>query len=126
MADELAISLAFAYSKNGRIFNSEGLGFSGINRTVTGSDLVYNTQSIATTVTAIELGSIVTDSGTPGYAIFKNLDDTNFVSLRNGSGGANLVKLLPGDIAMFRLATSTPYAIADTAACILLYCIIEV
>jgi len=34
--------------------------------------------------------------GTVGFAAFKNLDATNTISLRNGTGGANFTDIPPG------------------------------
>jgi hypothetical protein len=56
----------------------------------------------------------------------RNMDVTNFVKIRAGSGLTDLIKLKPGEFALFRLMTGiTPYAIADTAACDIEFCIIE-
>ncbi len=122
MADELTVSIALAFSKSGRRCNTQEMGLNGVEIDVAGTDFIGPfTQTIGTTVEALELGDITA----PGYIAVKNRDATNFVSLRNGSGGANLVELQPGDIACFRLATTTPYAIADTASCELLMLIVE-
>lgn len=77
--------------------------------------------SIATSATAIPMGSVATG----GWARFKNEDPTNFIKIRAGSGGADVCKLLAGESAQFRLGTNTPYAIADTGACDLSYHIQE-
>lgn len=74
--------------------------------------------SVATTATLVPLGSVVA----PHWAWFKNLDSTNFIKLRNGSTGADLIKLLPGEECPVPLYDgATLYAIAGTAACVLEY-----
>lgn len=110
MADELSTSLEVSYSKNGV---TEEISETDLI-TVTGSELVKYIQSVGTSEEALELGQ---DIGTPGYVYLKNLDDTNFVSIRRASGEGNMIKLLPGEWAWFRMAATAPYAIADTAAC---------
>jgi hypothetical protein len=66
---------------------------------------------------ALELGSIAT----PGFAVFKNLDDTNFIEIGPDSTGlVPFVKLEPGQVAMMPLAAA-PWAKADTAAVELFY-----
>ena len=73
-------------------------------------------KSIATSATAIPLGGITSC----GWAFFYNSDATNFLAIRNGSGGADVIKLKAGEIAMLPLLDAcVPYAIADTAACLL-------
>ncbi len=75
---------------------------------------------VATGGTAIPLGQVTT----PAWACFINKDVTNFIRMANGSGGAKLVKMLPGEPAVFRVDdTSIPFAFADTAAALLEYMI---
>lgn len=75
---------------------------------------------VATAATAVPLGQVTA----PHWAWFKNLDATNFVTVRNGAAGADLIKLLAGEIAMVPLLdTSAPYAVANTAAVLLEYAI---
>ncbi len=87
-----------------------------------GSRVVDDTQLIATSAEAIQMGEITT----PGWCYIKNLDAANFVSIRNGSAGADVIKLLAGESAFFRWpSTAVPYAIADTGACYIEYIIAE-
>jgi len=56
----------------------------------------------------------------------KNTDDTNFVEIGyDDTGFKNVVKILPGDAALFQLAQGTPQAKADTDACVIQYFIVE-
>ena len=80
--------------------------------------LIRNVQEIGTSDESLELGDVTT----PGFAVFQNLDDTNYVEIGTGSFTAFL-KLKPGEFAMCRLSTAAPTAQADTAAVDLFYII---
>jgi hypothetical protein len=110
MANELTVSCSLRYSKSGREVTKS---YGGVAVTVSGTRAIVNQQTIGITEEAIVVGDI----GTSGYLIAKNLDATNFVSIRPGTGTANLVKLKAGEVCMFRLALNGPWAIADTAPC---------
>jgi len=90
---------------------------SALSVTTTNNGMIRQTQSIATTETAITLGS----ASAPGYAMFINRSATNYVELRVATSGAKFAKLFPGEFALLRLGSGAqaPYAIADTAACVL-------
>jgi hypothetical protein len=118
MANELVLSASGELEKGDISFD---FSFSGDRVTVSGSHYVDRTQEIGLVAEALDIGDITTC----GYAFFHNQDDTNYVTIRSGSSGASVVKLKAGEKALFRLATSTPYAIADTAACDIRYIIIE-
>jgi hypothetical protein len=85
--------------------------------------MVKGTQNIGTTHEALGLGSLTT----PGFAVFQNLDATNFIELGIDDTGTfeAFAKLKPGEIGMIRLTTLAPYAKADTAAVDLFYLIYE-
>lgn len=118
MANEITLGLSLAYQKGTANIS---IACSGTQLSVTGSKFIHNVQAIGTSVEAISIGDI----GTAGYMVAINRDATNFITIRAGSSGADVIKLKAGEWAMFRLATSTPYAIADTGACNLEYLIIE-
>lgn len=89
---------------------------------------MVRTQTIGTSEEAIGL-----PDGTVAYAIFQNLDPTNFINLRVSTGGAIFARLDPdtksdgkGGVAMLRLGSgaTAPFAIADTAECKLRYIIV--
>jgi hypothetical protein len=71
--------------------------------------------------TAIPVSGLVA----PGWLYLKNLDATNFITILNAASGNALVKLKPGEVAMFRLAAAAPAALADTAICDLEYLILD-
>lgn len=64
----------------------------------------------------------ITDLTTLGWCYFRNRDATNFVQIGVDVGATfyPLVRIEPGEIALFRMSQGiTPYAQADTAAVIL-------
>ena len=94
---------------------------SNLNRDVAGGKVIQNIQIVGLAAEQILIGDI----GTLGYVMLKNVDPTNFITLRNGSGGADVIKMIPGDIAVFRAAASTIFALADTAPALLRVLAIE-
>jgi len=82
---------------------------------VTGADSMGATQNVGITEEAIDLGPVTAG----GYMIAKNLDATNYVSLRPATGETDMIRLNAGEVACFRLdaGATAPYAIADTSAC---------
>lgn len=118
MADELTVITGLLFSKGGLESQMDALRQT---LDVSGSHYIRRSQSIGTSAEALDIGEITTC----GYIAIHNKDATNFVEIRDGSGGADVVKLLAGETAVFRLATSTPYAIANTAACIVDYLLVE-
>lgn len=119
MASEITgLQVAISFAKGN--FAKKTFTLGPITRDVTGTNAVSNVQVVGTSEEALVIGDI----GTPGYMICKNLDATNFVEIRPGTGTADAIKLKPGDIACFRCAAA-PWAIADTAPVELEYTIIE-
>ena len=85
--------------------------------------LVRNVQNVGFAAhEALGLGSL----STPGWGVFMNLDDTNFIEVGIDVGATfyPFLHLEPGDVQMGRLA-AVPYALADTAAVDLWYVIYE-
>lgn len=119
MANEITVSARLqAIKASGPDFDR---GYGSLQFTLTGNKSVSAIQSIGTSAEALAIGEI----GTCGWAIFENMDTTNYITIRAGSGAADVIKLKAGEIAVFRLASSTPYALANTAACLLRYTILE-
>ena len=91
----------------------------------TNARLVRNVQEIGTTEEQLESA----DVATPGWAVFSNLDDTNFVQVGHYTGGTfyPFLKLKPGDQMVCRLGLTTAqlYAKADTANVSLFYVIYD-
>ena len=119
MANEITISANLSFSKGLVEPASKAISLSV---TVSGTDYVKMTQTIGfAAAEAINLGDITT----PGYILISNLDTTNYVTLRDGAGGADVVKLKAGEAALFRVGASALYALANTAACVVEYLLIE-
>lgn len=83
---------------------------------------IRHIQLIGTSEEAIQLGEVTA----PGYALFKNLDSTNYVDLRVATSGAIFARLDPdtqangkGGVALLKLGSGAqvPYAIANTGSC---------
>lgn len=121
MANELQLSASMRFTKGAIdvIFNRLNLLF-----TVSGTDFAWKSQEIGTSEEAISLG----DCAAGGYILIYNADATNFVSIRAATGGTNMVRLKAGEIALFRFdatGAAAPFAIADTAAVIVQYLLVE-
>src|SRR3989442_1578740 len=75
---------------------------------------------------AIQLGGV--SGATLGVMVAKNLDSTNYLEIRSGTGAANdIIKLKPGECWAWRWGSdvTAPFAIANTGACLLSYKIFE-
>jgi hypothetical protein len=120
MANEISISAALTASKNGVTVSS---GSQAINVTMTGSDMIAQTQNIGTAAELINKGDVTTI----GCLFIKNLDPTNYVELALEVGMTNKVaRLDPGGIALYKpVSGTTIYARANTAACDCLVVIAE-
>ena len=114
MADELTLGgLTIAFSKTGS--PSVNLTAGTLTIDVSGAQVMDNVQAIGF---AAEEAILLGDVAAGGYWFVQNLDATNFVELRSGTGATDFIKLLAGEWAIFRTSAdaSAPYAIADTAA----------
>lgn len=114
MANELSLSgLTIAFSKTA--MPTVNFTAATITPTVSGTQIMDNIQSVGTSEQAVLLGDVATG----GYWFVQNMDPTNFVSIRQATGGTNFIKLLAGEWAIFRVSASSaaPYVIADTATC---------
>jgi hypothetical protein len=108
MAGELKIIIDVSYSKGGSKIAKTYSNTIDVAGDAYGNDI----QSIPTSNTALTLPAAI---GTTGWVIVKNLDTTNYVSV--GLTGSYTVKLLPGQSAAFP-AAGAPYALANTATCL--------
>lgn len=118
MANELTLAASLKFVKG---TTNVSFAKSGIQLDVSGKNYTHKTQSIGTSEEAVDLG----DVATPGYILIYNKDATNYVSVRAGTGEANLVKVPPGGIGLFHCEASAPYAIANTAAVDIEYLLVE-
>lgn len=117
MANEITVSANLAFSKNG---TRVSFGKTGLQFDVSGDDYLHQTQVIGTSEEALALGDV-----TPGMILIFNTDTTNYVSVRSGTGAANLIKIPAGEFCLFRLEASAPYLIANTASVRIEYLLIE-
>lgn len=120
MANELTLngSLQYADTEDADL----ALQIVDLLATVSVKRYVRLKHNVGITEEAISLG----DVASPGWAIFINRDETNFIELRVSTGGAKFAKLKPGEFALLRLGSGAqaPFAIADTAACQMEYFIL--
>lgn len=122
MANEITFSGSLSAYKATAMSSAIGRSIASVLFTMTGTYTVEGTILVATSATVIPLAAVTA----PHWSAFHNLDATNFVKIRNGASGADVPKLLAGEWAFFPwLDTAVPYAIADTAACLLEYLIIS-
>lgn len=118
MANEIRISISLSFNKSGASLNRD-VSFTA---DVTGDAVTGGIQEVGTSNEELVQG---TDLGTPGWVFVKNLDSTNYVTLTETDAANYLIKLLPGEAAIFRCGKTAIYAKADTAACDVEYYIIE-
>lgn len=120
MASELKITINLEYAK-GNASVSKQVNNLGID--VSGTVVASGVQAVGTSEEALGLNGATTG----GYLYMKNLDDTNFLELRSGTGATDVVKLKAGEAALFRLSgdSSAPFVIADTAECDLEYVLLS-
>lgn len=119
MPNELTINATIEYD-DGIVSQSSQV----VNRVVTLSTqrCVKLVQSVGTSEEAINLGDVTT----LGYVMFRNLDPTNIIDIKTGTGGSLAARLDPdtnsdgtGGLALLKLAEGmqAPFAIAYTQAC---------
>lgn len=116
MAAEITVAALLEYD-NG-IVDVNGPLVNGIRFDISGSKYVKTLQQIGITEEALQLGET---SGSLGWALIKNIDNTNYVELKTGTGGIVFAKLPPkGGIALlhFGSGVTAPFAIANSAACL--------
>jgi hypothetical protein len=111
MANEISVTIGASVT-NGQLRQTSVTTTTQFNQVTQRAGSVC--QDIGTSEEAVSFGD-----GVPGYIVARNLDPTNFVSLRFVSAGANAIKLDPnGGQACFQLGSGVSlFAIANTAAC---------
>lgn len=114
MANELTISASLSFTKSGvALTHTE----SGLRFDVADTNYLKTIQAVGTSEEAMLLPA---DVGTGGYVLLKNLDTTNYITVRPATGAADLIKLKAGDVALFRLVAAAPFVLANTSSCDLL------
>jgi len=114
VADELTISMSISYQSG----NSPRLSWALASKkiTVAGTAVGGLSVSVGTAEEVIPLGE-VTAAG--ALIAVENLDDTNYIEIRDATGAANdVVRLNAREGAVFRFGSdvTAPYWIANTAA----------
>jgi len=110
MAYEITASANLTARKN----NAVVTGVANFTATMTGNNMVSNTQSIGTSAEPIDFGDI---SGAPAAVLIRNLDSTNYVEIGGDSGLTVFkIKIPAGQCALFTPSSGTVYAKANTAA----------
>lgn len=129
MANEITISGSIEYD-DGKVVRS--FSISEVVKSITGGNKRFTEtiQEVGTSEEEIDLG----DVSAPGYALFQNLDDTNYIDIQVGTAGDIFARLDPdtnddgkGGFALLKLGSDAqfPYAIAHTAACRMKVFVIE-
>lgn len=91
--------------------------------TQTTAALVRNVQTVTSVAPAqpLDLGSVATT----GFAVFQNLDATNYVEIGAWDGVGSVfwpfIRLKAGEQGMMRLSTNPPYALANTGSVKIFY-----
>jgi hypothetical protein len=119
MADEVTVTGLLAFEKPPAAKISVGLSAGKFS--VTGTKYVHGVQNVGIDAEAIGLG----DVATAGFFFIKNLDTANYVEILSAPGGAVLLKLKAGEIAVGRFGAAAPAAKANTAAVNIEYLIVE-
>jgi len=118
-------SLSYANSNANIGILQKLLAVSNLSISVSGKNYVEGTMAVPTTAggTVIPLGSL---TGL-GWGIFWNHDGTNYVDILPATSGVSIVRMLPGEPAVFRFGSgiTAPAALAHTAVVLMEYLIIE-
>jgi hypothetical protein len=126
MANEIQITASLAYTNGAQNIAQQILGIAGSLFSITGKNFEEGTMAVPTTSggTAIPVANL----STLGWAIFKNNDPSNYISLISAVSGTEFCRLLPGEVALFRFdpGITAPAAIAHTAVALLQYLILEI
>ena len=118
MSDELTVSGNVTFIKGS---TSVSFGKTGLTFDVSGTKHAHVLHTVGTSEEALLKG----DVDTPGLLAIYNRDATNYAMYRPALAGADTVKILPGELAIFRCATTSPYLIANTLPVDLEYLLIE-
>lgn len=120
MANELTINASIAYDDGTSV---DGLDIVDFKVTLTSQKFAHIIQSVGTSEEAMILGEVTS----LGFCIFKNLDPTNYVEVRTGTGGTKIVLVSAGSVAMFAFGSgiTAPFLIANTATCRVEYLLIS-
>lgn len=113
MANEASIVTMMTFAK-GNVSSIARGSATAFTLDVSGAKYHAGVQNIGTSEEQIDFGDITN----PGVCWLKNLDATNYVEIRSGTGAADLMKLKAGQVAVFQFAAdcTAPYALANTSS----------
>ena len=120
MANEITASIMLKVST--------ALGIKGIRKESKQIDMAGD--SVHHGVSLITTGGILFEDqeqalgGTPGMVFIKNLDTANYVTIGTHATSNHLIKLLPGEFALFR-SNGTLYGQANTSTVKIEYIVVE-
>lgn len=122
MADEITVGANISVFKSSSMSAAVARALAEQQFTMTGTHYIEGVLGVTTSAIAVPLGSVAT----PGWFWAYNADPTNTIHFRNDSGGADTAMLKPGEFCLFRWDDgATPYAIADSATCLMEYVLFE-
>lgn len=116
MANEISATPGISVTPSGGATMTRGGSTITISLVDSAQRYVAGIQTVGTSEEALNLGEVA--GTTLGWAWFKNLDATNFVSIKTATSGTIFAKLKAGEACMFRFGSgvTAPYVIADTAS----------
>jgi hypothetical protein len=110
MANEITITASIQVV-NGNLRDSFSVGSKAVDQAAVGGP-TPGYVTIGTSEETVTFGEL----GTKGYCVVQNLSTTNFIEW-GFSTGVYGGKLLAGEVALFRLNSTSLFLKADTAAC---------
>ena len=120
MADEITLSAIFKAANSSTSILER---VTDLSVDMTGTHIIHNRQEIGTVEEVLLLG----DVGVGGWFFGINRDATSTISIRPATGETDLVKMLAGEFALFRVHAdaATPYVIGGSAGVELEYWLLE-
>ena len=103
------------------------LSVQGLSVAQSGTKYCQGVQAVPTTSGGTAIPCL-TSLANLGYAMFVNLDQTNYVDIYTAVSGSSIIRLLPNDIAgpfRFSPTVTAPAALAHTATVNLQYLVLE-
>jgi hypothetical protein len=126
MSSEIQVTATLAYTNTAKNIAQQILGVAGSLFDITGKNFEEGSMAVPTTSggTVIPVANL----SNLGWAMFKNNDPTNYISLLSAVSGTEFCRLMPGEVALFRFdpGITAPAAIAHTAIALLQYLILEI
>ena len=122
MANELVLNATLLYNKNNVQIS---LAIQNLRVTVTGNGLEsLASYSLTTADTAIPLGTV---SSAGGWLFVQNTDVTNYITIKSAVSGTAMIRVLPGEFALFRLepGITAPSFQAHTGTCVVKFAIFD-